>query len=210
MPKLKPENIAPLLAGLDVTIEYVDFNQGLEAAVRQTARLLDREAKADTVITKYKKDLAAANAKLPAQKSNKKVIVFNGTYQPSTGKSILRVEAPGGYCDRFLLDPIGCVNAGDTFKPGNGKAAKGHYPVQKRKHGMVLDPLIKANPDIIVMTGDAFAVQKALADYQAANPALAQVKAIRDMAVYALPAYVDSSVLEYPNILRKWAVALTG
>ncbi|MCK5165224.1 MAG: ABC transporter substrate-binding protein [Desulfobacula sp.] len=207
-PKIKIENIAVILAGMDVKIEYVDFSQGLESAVRQTAKLLDREAKADKVIEKYKKQLAKVKTKLPKEKSGKKVIIFNGTYQPSTGKSTLRVEAPGGYADRFLLDPLGCVNVGDSFKPADGKANKGHYPVRKKKNGMVLDPMIKANPDIIVMTGDALAVQRTFADYLTANPAFAQVKAIRDMAVYALPVYVDSSVLEYPDILKKWATAL--
>ena len=58
------------------------------------------------------------------------------------------------------------------------------------------------------MTGDAFAVQQALADYAVANPDLAKVKAVASMAVYALPGYVDSSVLEYPSVLRKWSAAL--
>lgn len=208
-PNLSPEKIVPLIKGLDVTIEYVDFNHGLESAVRQTAKLLDREAKADAVIKKYKKQSAAVKAKLPAEKLGKKVVIFSGTYQPSSGKLILRVEAPGGYCDRFFLEPLGCVNVGDSFKPANGKVSKGHYPVRKKKGGMVLDPLVKANPDVIVITGDAFAVQKALADYRAGHPDCAKINAIRDMAVYALPAYVDSSVLEYPKILRKWTVALT-
>jgi ABC-type Fe3+-hydroxamate transport system substrate-binding protein len=97
---------------------------------------------------------------------------------------------------------------GDCFKPSNGKAQKGHYPVRKKKGGMLLDPLIASNPDVIVMTGDAFAVQKAFADYQTGNPAFAQVKAIRILSLYALPAYVDSGVLEYPAVLEKWINAL--
>jgi hypothetical protein len=208
-PKVKPENIVPIMAGKEVTIEYVDFANGLDQAVRQTARLVGRESKAEKVIEKYRRELAAARAKLPAHKSGKGVIIFSGTYQPSTGKSMLRVEAPGGYADRFLLEPLGCVNVGNCFKPSNGKAQKGHYPVRKKKGGMVLDPVISSNPDIIVMTGDAFAVQKAFADYQAGNPALAQIKAIRTLSLYALPAYVDSGVLEYPATLTKWATALS-
>ena len=208
-PKVKPENIVPIMAGENVTIQYVDFSNGLEQAVRQTAKLLDREAKADTVIEKYKKQLARVKAKLPTEKSGKKVIIFSGTYQSSTGKSMLRVEAPDGYSDRFLLEPLGCVNVGDSFKPSNGKAAKGHYSVRKKKGGMVLDPLIKANPDVIIMTGDALAVQKALWAQVKKNPSLAKVPAIKNMALYSLPFYADSSVIEYPDILRKWAVALT-
>jgi ABC-type hemin transport system substrate-binding protein len=207
-PEVKPENIVPIMAGKGVTIETVDFTNGLGQAVRRTAELLHRQDKADAVMQKYRQQLAAVQAKLPKEKSGRKVVIINGTYQPATGKSMLRVEAPGGYADRFLLEKLGCVNAGDSFKPADGKAAKGHYAVRKKKTGLVLDPLIASDPDVIVMTGDAFAVQKALADYGTSHPSLAQVKAIKNMALYALPAYVDSGVLEYPGILQKWALVL--
>jgi ABC-type Fe3+-hydroxamate transport system substrate-binding protein len=115
--------------------------------------------------------------------------------QVPPGKSILRVEAPGGYSDRFLLEPLGCVNVGGFFKPSNGKAAKGHYPVRKKKSGMVLSPLIKANPDVIIITGDVFAVQKALSRTIMKNPALAAVPAIKNLDIYSLPFYADSSVI---------------
>ena len=49
---------------------------------------------------------------------------------------------------------MGFINVGNEFMPENGKAAKGHYPVKGRKDGFVLDPLITANPDIIVITGN--------------------------------------------------------
>jgi ABC-type Fe3+-hydroxamate transport system substrate-binding protein len=208
-PKAKPENIAAILGGRGVSIDYVDFSNGLAEAVRQTARLVGREERAHTVIADYEKALAAAKASLPVNGSGKKVIIFNGTFQASSGKSMLRVEAPGGYSDRYLLEPLGCVNVGDCFKPEKGQPSKGHYPVRKRKSGLVLAPLLTANPDAIVLLGDPFAVQRVFADYGAAHPEFTQLKAIRAGAVYALPAYVDSSVLEYPAILKKWTVALT-
>jgi hypothetical protein len=58
------------------------------------------------------------------------------------------------------------------------------------------------------MTGDTFAVQKALSGAMRRNPALAQVPAIKNLAIYSLPCYGDSSVIEYPGILRTWANAL--
>ncbi len=208
-PQVKPEDIVPLMEGKDVTIEYVDFASGLEHAVRRTAELLHCEDKISSVLEGYRKQLIAVSASLPKKKSGKKVIIMNGTYQPSSGKVMLRVEAPGGYADRFLLDKLGCVNAGNSFRPTGGKASKGHFQVRKKKGGLVLEPLIQADPDVIVITGDAFAVQKALSDYRSSNPELGRVRAIRNMAVYVLPAYVDSSVLEYPAILGKWSAALS-
>lgn len=203
------ETVSTLVKGMDVTVEYVDFTKGLEAAVRQIASLLGKEERADKVIALYNKRLAAAKKKLPEKPLGKKVIIFNGTYQASTGKTMLRVEAPGGYSDQFLLKPLGCVNAGDAFNSQGKKPSKGHFAVRKKKGGLVLDPLITANPDVILITGDVFAVQKALADFKKVNGKLAEVTAIRDMAVYGVPLYVDSGVLEYPGILTKWTSALS-
>ena len=73
-----------------------------------------------------------------------------------------------------------------------------------------IDGLVKAKPDIIVMTGDTFAVQKALAATVKKNPALAAVPAIKNLSIYNLPFYADSSVIEYPTILRQWTDALSN
>jgi len=203
-PKVKPANIVPLLKDMDLTIEYIDFSQGLESAISQTARLLGRQSKADALIERYNKVLAKAKSSLPKAGLGKKVVIINGTYQGSTGKTFLRVEVPGGYSDRFLLQPLGCVNIGNILMPVNKKINKGHFMIKK------LDALIQTKPDVIVMTGNAFAVQKAIAAQLKKNPALAQVPAIKNASVYSLTRYVDSSVIEYPAILRQWTAALAN
>lgn len=203
-PKLKPANVVPLLKGKGLTIEYVDFSQGLESAIRQTGKLLGRQSKAATLIEIYNKALAKAKSGLPKAGLGKKVVIINGTYQGSTGKTFLRIEVPGGYSDRFLLEPLGCVNVGKTLMPVNKKINKGHFIIRN------LGALIQAKPDVVVITGNAFAVQKALATQVKKNPALAQVPAIKNASVYSLTRYVDSSVIEYPAILRQWTAALTN
>lgn len=208
MPQNQPEKVVPFLEGKGLTIEFVDFGAGLDSAVRQTAALLQREAKAAGLLNAYSKNLAAAKEPLPKAASGRKVLILNGTYQPTSGKIMLRVEAPGGYADRFLLAPTGCVNVGGAFAAEARQPSKGHYLVRKSKSGPVLDPLAAAAPDVIVMTGDAFAVQKALADAVRQSPALAAVPALKNHEVYSLPGYVDSSVMEYPDVLRLWAGAL--
>ncbi|MDL1959429.1 MAG: ABC transporter substrate-binding protein [Deltaproteobacteria bacterium] len=201
-PEVKPENVVPLLAGKGLTIEYVDFSEGLESAIRQTAKLVGRESGADSLIESYNKAMVKAKGALPEKKPAKKVLIIAGVYQPQTGKTFLRVEMPGGYSDRFLLDPLGCINVGDALKRPKTKVDKGHFIIRK------LDGLIKAKPDVIIMTGDAFAVQKVLSVQTKNYPNLAAVPAIRNQAIYSLPFYADSSVIEYPAILRQWTVAL--
>jgi ABC-type hemin transport system substrate-binding protein len=82
--------------------------------------------------------------------------------------------------------------------------------VRKKQGRMAFDPMITVDPDVIVMTGDALGVQKSLSDYfLKGNPELAQVKALKNAALYSLPFYADSSVIEYPAILAKWVAALS-
>ncbi len=190
-PQVKPESIADIVKGTDTTVDYVDFSKGLESAVRQVAKLIGREEKVDELLAVYNKNLDKARQQMPTE-LGKKVIILNGVYQHKTGKISVRVEAPGLYSDRFFLTPMGCTNIGDAFKPANGKMVKGYYPVRKNKSGLLLEPLLKANPDLIVITGNAYAVQKAL---------------IKQGALFHLPLYVNSSVLEFPRILLQWATA---
>ncbi len=208
-PNVNPVKIAPLVEGTGVTIEYVDFSKGLESAIQQTAKLLGREDKAGPLFAKYTKKMNAAKKKLPASPTGGKAVIINGTFQPSTGKIMLRVEAPGGYTDTFMLEKFGYTNAGDAFKPADGKSSKGHYPVKKTKNGANLKPLIQANPDVIIITGDTLSAQKAIADTLANTPEFAKIPAVKNVKIFALPRYVDSSILEYPGMLMKWTAALT-
>jgi ABC-type Fe2+-enterobactin transport system substrate-binding protein len=207
-PGLSTMDVVPLLEGTDADIHCVDFSQGIESAIKQTAKIFGKEDKATELIEKYRKNTAMTQEMIPAEPLNKKVVVIKGVYQPSTGKSQLQVEAPGMYADTFMLKPLGCTNVGEVFNPEHAKPSKGHYMVKKSRGGFDLSPLIEVDPDVIVAVGDVMSVQKAIQRYAEKNPELKTVKAIRNLDVYGLPAYIDSSVIEYPEIFRQWIVAL--
>jgi ABC-type Fe3+-hydroxamate transport system substrate-binding protein len=207
-PEIEPGDVADLVEGLNARIEYVDFSGGLKPAIRRTAAVFGKEKQGEELIRDYEKDMRRTGKFLPASPLGKKVVILSGIYQSSSGNSLLRVEAPGGYADRFILKRLGCENVGDCFKQEDKEPVKGHYMVRKTRDGFDLSPLVRADPDVIVATGDALVVQKALQAHAKENPEMNRVKAVRDMAVYALPGYIDSGVIEYPSVLRKWAVAL--
>ncbi|NLL35999.1 MAG: ABC transporter substrate-binding protein [Fretibacterium sp.] len=206
--KVNPMNVVELLKDSDVEIEYVDFSGGIEPAITQTAKLLGCKDRGEALIARYKENLEKAQAGLPKEKLGKKVLILNGVYGKDSGKLSLRVEAPGLYSDQYLLAPLGCVNVGDAFKPSDGKVQKGYYPVRKTKEGPVLTPILAADPDVIVVTGNAYAVQKALSEFGEKEAKLAEVKAIKNLQIFHLPVYINSSVIEYPDILRQWTAAL--
>lgn len=201
-PGMKPENVIPLLKNTDAQIEYVDFTQGLVPAIRQVAKLLGVPEKGEKLIAKYETAYKQAETALPENGLNKKVVIINGTYLKSNGKTFLSVEAPGGYTDQYLLAPLGCSNAGAAFKPASGAVSQGHYRIRS------LTPLLEAMPDAIITTGDTWAVQQALQKQLAKKPQLAKVPALKNMAVFSLPRYVDASVIEYPSIFTQWRTAL--
>ncbi|WP_170868358.1 ABC transporter substrate-binding protein [Desulfatibacillum alkenivorans] len=185
-----------------MTVEFVDFSEGLEKAVQEIAAVLGVPENAASVLEEYKKKTAKAEKAMPKKPLGKKVVVLKGVYSEETGKSFLQVEAPEGYTDRFLLEPLGCENVGNRMFREGAKESHGYYTLRR------LTNLGVANPDVIVMTGDSYAGQKALKEALARDPELRNVPAVRSMAVYSLPAFVNSSALGYPAILYKWIKAL--
>jgi ABC-type hemin transport system substrate-binding protein len=195
-PEVNPLNAVPILEKLGVEIEYVDFGQGVGPAIKQTAALLGKEKAGAELAEQYLKAVEKLDKKINGRKLGKRVVVLNGIYQKATGKSFIQVEAPGGYSDRVILEPLGCRNVGQAMIPSGKSASKGYLTIRK------LTRLAEAKADVIVITGDSTAVQKALAAAIKENPALAGTP------VYSLPLYIDSSVCERPEIVGKWLWAL--
>lgn len=206
-PEATPERIAALLetqadlpAGLK--IEYIDFNQGFKAAVSQTAQALDRAKQGRTLLEEYQQNMEKTQALIKENNFVSKVVILNGSLQQETGKIFIQVEMPGNYSDRFILDPLGSSNVGMLMFKGERPPQKGHVTIRK------LDGLLATQPEVILLTGNTFAVQKKLSDAVTKNPTLQQVPAIANRAIYSMNQYVDSGVVEYPIVLREWIFAL--
>jgi len=201
-PQLRPEKMAGMLEKQGFSVTVVEYSHDLGKTVKQVAAILGKEDKAKTVLDKYERNLSKVMGRIEKKQFAKRVVILNGVYQASSGKSFLRVESPGGYADRFLLSPLKSANAGSDMVTPDRKASKGHYSIRR------LNRLTAAAPDAIIITGDGFAVQKALALAIAENPELAAVPAIKNQAVYNLPGFIQSSLIEYPSILAQWAFVL--
>lgn len=201
-PKVAPEKAVKFLDGLKAKVEYVDFSQGVPAAIRQTAALLGVPKRGEKLIANYEESFAKAKAAIPSGGMGKRIAIINGTLQESTGKTFLRVELPGGYTDQYILKPLGCENVGGQLFSKPPRMSKGHASIRSLKR------LLDAKPDAIVMTGNCTGVQLALNEALKKQPELADVPALRDMAVYTLPFYADAGVIEYPSVFLRWLRAL--
>jgi len=200
-PQIKPERAAELIGGLAIEVAYIDLTQGVENAIVQMGKLLGKEEQADELKAKYVEALAKAKRTLPVSALNKKAVVFNGVMQQETGKGFLRVEAPGFYSDRLFLERLGMRNVG-ALMIGDRKIDKGHLTL-RQLHG-----LLDAQPDVIILTGDSLPFQLALAAGLEKYPALAEVPAVRNRAIYNLPQNIGSSVIDYPDHLLVWSRTL--
>jgi hypothetical protein len=207
-PQRDPMDLPPfleekgVLAELGTKIVVIDFTAGLDAAIRQIGDVLDRKDQAEALIANRAQRMVEVTAALPSLGERPRVLVLDGTSQAGTGKTFVRIHLPGGYIDDFLLAPLGAENVGTALTSGgeNGFAALPR-----------LDGLGKAAPDLIVMTGDADAVQRKLFEALARNPDLVQaVPAIAHQAILALPAYYDSEVITYPDVLERWGAAFAS
>lgn len=198
-PGLDTTKIGALASAKGYDVTYVDFAQGLTQAVPQVARLIGMTDKAAPAIKAYNAAMKKTQELITTNTFAKNGVIIRGTYQASNGKTFLRIEVPGGYSDTFILNPLGIQNVGHLAVPKGKTPSKGHIQVRK------LNGLIAANPDVIIMTGNALAVQKALYSAVKQNPALANISALRSHAVFSLPGYVDASVMSYPETLKLWA-----
>jgi len=129
------------------------------------------------------------------------VAVISGTFQTATGKSFLRLEAPGGYTDTYILDMLKARNLADAVITPRDKISKGHLSIRK------IDKILAANPDVIVITGESLAVQTAISRAVTKNPELSATPALKNQAVFSLPFYSDADPLSYPQILMQWITA---
>ena len=178
-------------------IHVIDFSKGVPGAILEIGKALGRKDKAMSLAGEYTRSLKRIRNAIPATRADKKILILHGW-----GKRGVRVEAPGGYSDRFLLEPLGCINAGSLIKKQDTKVNKGYFPLKSWQ------AVLKANPDIIVTYGNSYTVQKNLVRALKRHPELAKVIAIRDHAIYTLPFYMNSSITQYPKILKVWADAV--
>lgn len=207
-PARDPMNALPIIEksgvvrDLGVNVEIVDFRDGLDTAILRVGEALGKTEAARELVKRRTEDLAEIRAKLPTAPTGVKVVVLNGTAQTDTGKAFTRVELPGGYSDTFLLRPLGLTDVGREFLSDGEKGDGGYLMIRS------LEPLRRIKPDALVLTGDADAVQRVLAAAIRRDPGLvSEVPALRSGSVFALPAYMDSEVIEYPSVLRRWAAA---
>ncbi|OEU52361.1 MAG: hypothetical protein BA861_06375 [Desulfobacterales bacterium S3730MH5] len=197
-PDVNPMKVVAQLEGKGFDVESVDFSDGIESAIEQMGRLLNREAKAGELIKSYKSRLKKSLKRMPDKKQNKKVLILRGIPVGNTGKFFVQVEASKGYSDRFFLKPMGCENRADLLQSKGTQVTKGYFLLKN------MADIAKANPDVIIITGESFPVQKALSKHSS----LFDIPAVKNHEIYSLPLYIDSSVIEYPNILMQWTSAL--
>ena len=202
VPAANPMKIVPQLEGKGFKLEYVDFSQGIESAIEQTGKLLNRNEEAAKLIKTYKSRLNKSLKKMPDKKQNKKVLILRGIPVGKTGKFFIQVEASKGYSDQFFLKPVGCENCADLLLSNGEKATKGYFMLKN------MADIAKANPDVLIITGESFPVQNKLNKALKKNSSLFNIPAVRDYEIYSLPSYIDSSVIEYPYVLTQWIAAL--
>lgn len=189
-PGIREEDLVQKLRKAGIEPVMLDFSRGPTSGVRTLAKGLGMAEAGEKLLSDYEKRLAAAKKRLAKVHQGIRVAVISGSFQEGTGKFFTRLEASGGYTDRFILEPCGAVNVASEVLSEGAKIDKGH--VQMRK----LDKVMAARPDLIAATGDALAVC---------------LRASGDLSppVFPLPLYAETDPLAYPEALTRWAAVLS-
>lgn len=182
-------------------VHLISFEGGVPKAIRQVGAILQREQRANRLAGSYARMEKRVMKKLAGSPSHKKLLILQGQ-----GRQAIRVETRQGSSEPYLLKPLSCSNVADQVKPPDTKVVKGFFELKNSEWLR----LVKANPDVIVKTGNVAAVEKALAQALRNYPELARVTAIRDHTIYTLPAYIGSDVIGYPRTLQAWFDAINN
>lgn len=200
---INPARIIPVLQKAGLTVEVVDFDNGIATAITRLGLLLQRQEQAEKLKQRYLKTLKKVTKKIAAKKTSRNVVVLRGVLVGSRSTPFVQVDEAKGYTDHFLLTPLGCKNISDRFKNTKTKSKKGYFQIPS------MAKLLEAQPETIIMTGKSFAVQQALFEEINKNSAMRQIPAIKNQRIFSLPDYIDGSVIDYPRILALWHKALS-
>ena len=124
-PSANPLDAVEFLQKRGVEVKIVDFGQGVEEAITQTAAILGKPDEGKALLARYQKAVRKLEKATAGQKLGERVVVLNGIYQAQTGKAFIQVQAPGGYIDKFILSPLGCMNVGKGLAPCWPKTQQG-------------------------------------------------------------------------------------
>ncbi|MBI9090088.1 MAG: ABC transporter substrate-binding protein [Desulfobacterium sp.] len=203
-PEITPAVLEKQLNAWDITPVVIDFTKGIDQAVKTLGDYFNCQEKATAELAAYHKQMDRAQTLAAKVRPGIKVAVISGTFQAATGKSFLRLEAPGGYTDTYILKMLKARNLAHAVITPRDKISKGHLTIRE------IDKILAATPDVIVITGDSLAVQVAISRAVAKNPALSNTPALKNQAVFSLPFYSDADPLSYPQVLMEWVTALGG
>jgi ABC-type Fe3+-hydroxamate transport system substrate-binding protein len=200
MEKAKPGKMAEILKDVDVRVDVVDFSDGLETGIMETAALFGKEKEGKALYKQYERDLTAAQAGMTDIAPGQKVVALRAVLKKKTGRLFVTAESKGFYLDKEFLEPFGCENVGDLLNDAGNELTKGYFPV------MNLNLLAEAAPDAIVLYGPAKnELKEKILEIAAVDEDVAAIPAVSNGRIAtSLPYYVGSDIAEYPSILEKW------
>jgi len=201
-PAQDPQRLMPLLTQADLvkqmgtTVATVDFTIGADLAIFQIGEIFDRRAEAATLLDAREAQLARVDAMLPLDRPLRAVVLHGAD---DGAPAPVAMETAGGPTDLALLRRIGVEMAGSP-KPQTDDNAS--LPVDWRA-------IVVAAPDVMIVTGDATRVRDALDHAMNAEPALADIPAVKADAILSLPVHSEMNIVGYPEILETWTLALS-
>ncbi|MCG8639997.1 MAG: hypothetical protein MI862_09675 [Desulfobacterales bacterium] len=199
-----PDKPLSELLGKKSRVTLIDFSKGLVPAIHEIAGILGCPEKGEALAATYGKAMEKALAGISKTAEPKKIVVPKGIHTAS-GKGFLQVEAATGPSGHALLPTLGLESAGPAMASETAKASHGFLPLHNLKK------LSQVSPDVIVVMGDAFVVQRELNRWAKSDPkAAAAVPALFNHAVFTLPPADSEGALGYPGILNRWASTLKG
>ncbi|ETD87911.1 ABC transporter substrate-binding protein [Rhodobacter capsulatus] len=184
-----------LIAVNHVKIEIADYTLGDELFIYQIGQMLNRGARAETLLQAREATLAHVETLLPLPARPRTLVLSAGP------DGILRQELRASPISRDLLDRLGLENAARPSANGGTEDGAARAAIDGAE-------LAALAPEMIVLTGEPVAARRALDAALSAVPAAAAVPAVATGRIAELPGWNGYDIIAYPALLERWASAL--
>lgn len=198
LPDFDPSTAADKLTEAGIPVKILDVKGSVEEVLRRAGAMFGEERQAERVIReRTEREEALQSLDIPKGKT---VLTLLSIRSPIKHESYVMRVVAHSQLSRLLEDRWGVINV--------CRSPRALDQIEGIQELGDVSELLKTDPDLIALTGDAAVGAKEIRKVLLTHPDLQNIKAVKEGRIVGLPYYCDALAVRAPMILESWADAL--
>ena len=198
LPDFDPSTAADKLTEAGIPVKILDVKGSVEEVLRRAGAMFGEERQAERVIRERTEREEALRAL--AIPKVKKVLILLSIRSPIKHESYVMRVVAHSQLSQLLEDRWGVINV--------CRSSRELDQIEGIQELGDITELLKTDPDLIALTGDAAVGSQEIRKVLLSHPELQNLKAVKEGRIVGLPYYCDALAVRAPVILESWADAL--